>query len=476
MSVPSIPATTVKLISEIKIPADRQREKAVADEALMTSITQHGLINAIVIKADGTLVAGERRLDAHRQLNKEFIEVKIFEEMSEQDAFLVELQENLARKQLTWQEECRAIHKLHQMKLANFAGWTQQGTASEIGMSSSWVGKLIIVAEEMAAEGPDGSISTAASHAGAYNLITTRMERATAAAQSRGLIAVDAIDQTIMSADASKEEKTAALMKKMKEPLAQASAPVSVIEQGRQAKQLLEQHKDKTPVKADERIICTDFCRWAATYTGPKFDLLHLDFPYGKDYAGSNTRKTGKDTSTPAYSDSQNVLWELCEAFVIHQDRFATDTCHMIFWFDMMYYQQLVDFFSEAGWRLVQPYPYIWTKGYTGVAADPKRRPRHCYETALIFARGDRKLIKLENDHIAANLDEKLHMSQKPIKVLTHLLSMFIDEHTAVLDPTCGSGSALNAALLLGAERVLGLEIDQSNADVAATIVNRTGK
>jgi DNA modification methylase len=38
---------------------------------------------------------------------------------------------------------------------------------------------------------------------------------------------------------------------------------------------------------------------------------------------------------------------------------------------------------------------------------------------------------------------------------------MFIDENSIVLDPTCGSGSALRAAESLGAAHILGIEINR---------------
>lgn len=129
--------------------------------------------------------------------------------------------------------------------------------------------------------------------------------------------------------------------------------------------------------------------------------------------------------------------------------------------------------FEAAGWKLAQPFPLIWTKGYQGVASDPRRRPRHCYETALLFSRGDRRLVKLDKDHFEAQVDEKLHLNQKPFSVLKHYLSLVVDEHTAVLDPTCGSGSALVAAMQLKSPRFLGLELDPANAEVARFLLKR---
>jgi DNA modification methylase len=90
-----------------------------------------------------------------------------------------------------------------------------------------------------------------------------------------------------------------------------------------------------------------------------------------------------------------------------------------------------------------------------------------------MFSRGDRKICKLDKDHFDAAIDEKLHLNQKPIAMLKHLLAIFCDEHTALLDPTCGSGSALAAARLIGVPRVLGVELDSANADVAKFLLQR---
>jgi len=52
--------------------------------------------------------------------------------------------------------------------------------------------------------------------------------------------------------------------------------------------------------------------------------------------------------------------------------------------------------------------------------------------------------------------------------MLRHFFQMFVDNGTRMLDPTCGSGSALRAAVSAGAENVLGLEMDKEYFDVAS--------
>jgi site-specific DNA-methyltransferase (adenine-specific) len=61
----------------------------------------------------------------------------------------------------------------------------------------------------------------------------------------------------------------------------------------------------------------------------------------------------------------------------------------------------------------------------------------------------------------SASTDKSDHPTVKPVPVLQHFFQMFVSEHTRMLDPTAGSGTALRAAESLGAKSVLGLETDK---------------
>lgn len=56
---------------------------------------------------------------------------------------------------------------------------------------------------------------------------------------------------------------------------------------------------------------------------------------------------------------------------------------------------------------------------------------------------------------------EKLHPTQKPVKLLKKLIEIFTDEGDIVIDPTAGSGSTLIAALELN-RKAYGFEIDKN--------------
>lgn len=467
-----LPPIVELAVDSVVIPEDRQRANATADQTLINSIERLGLLQPIVVHSNCVLVAGERRLDAFKKLNLPTIPARIFEELPPTARFEAELQENLARKQLTWQEEVKAIGRYHQMRLSFFLGWTQMGTAEALGLNQGHVSRILAVFDAIEEDG----VVACPTLQGAYNLIVSRAERAKVAAVSRGLLTLDTLPLNV-AAGATKEERTAALLRNMQtadfaaKTVDDIDKGLKAIQEGRAAELALAAQRKREIIS--DIIIHGDFLDWAATYEGPKFDVLHIDFPYGKGYSGARTRRTGKEHICPVYADDPDVYFSLVEGLLATQDRLAFQAAHCIFWFDMAYYQWTIDQFTKAGWTLIQPYPFIWSKGYQGIAADTARRPRHVYETALLFSRGDRKLVKLDKDVLDCPVDEKLHLNQKPVAMLKHLLSMFVDEHTAILDPTCGSGSALAAAKQLKANRLLGVELDEANADVAKFLLQR---
>ena len=55
----------------------------------------------------------------------------------------------------------------------------------------------------------------------------------------------------------------------------------------------------------------------------------------------------------------------------------------------------------------------------------------------------------------------KIHPAQKPVAVLKRLIEIFTDPGDVVIDPCCGSGSTLRAAMELG-RNAYGFEIDRN--------------
>ena len=97
----------------------------------------------------------------------------------------------------------------------------------------------------------------------------------------------------------------------------------------------------------------------------------------------------------------------------------------------------------------------------------------HCrsYETIFYARKGIRPLVKAGLSNVLAypaiHLPQKLHLTEKPIALLTELISRTSYEGEVVLDPCAGSGSTLVAARDLKRD-YMGIEIDEHYFNVCA--------
>jgi len=393
-------------LEEIVIAREDRQRRDLKIEALMPSIARLGVMNPIIVR-DQTmeLVAGERRLAASKALGLADIPVRFTSELSTVEHQIIELEENVARESLPWDDRCQAVLRIHKLYCSLDSSWTQSRTAEALGYSK-------------------GSISDYLQVGGALLSGNEKLARATNVIQARNVLARD---------QARRESN-------LLDELTEAITPVA---------------PDDQPIESS--ILEDDFMIWARTYEGPKFNFIHCDFPFGIDMQDSDQ---GRSALYGEYDDRPETYWQLLEALALHQDKLILPSAHMMFWFSMKFYRETLDFFRErmSEWE-VDGFPLIWVKSDNrGILPDPKRGPRRIYETCLFASRGDRFIVRSVSNSYVAPSGEKIHQSEKPEPVLRHFMQMFVDEHSRMLDPTCGSGSSLRAAESLGASAVLGVE------------------
>lgn len=238
---------------------------------------------------------------------------------------------------------------------------------------------------------------------------------------------------------------------------------------------LRELSKEATP--AESTLLLADFKDFAAQYAGPRFNLLHCDFPFGINYNSGPGFTTAADTKASGdYDDSPEVYWELLRTLAAFKENLIADSAHILFWFSQNNRRETEDFFeSYFPEAVIQKFMMVWhTSDNSGIVPDPQRYGRRTYETALSISIGDRKVVKPVALSFSAprTSSEKFHRSMKPTAVLEHFLSMYVDDSTIMLDPTAGSGSALVVAKGLGAAHVLGLERDAEMHAQASKFIN----
>lgn len=398
-------------IDSIHINREARQRAQVDVSDILESVKRRGVLTPICVTESGTLIFGERRLTAARACGHTEILARIAPDtLSPFDLQLLELEENLMRQDLPWQDKAKAMQRMFALRREENPALSASAFAEGIGYDRRFVDKMLEAAAEI--EKGNQRVAQATSYIKATNVIVRQRER-----QQQNIIA-DILDTIGTS------------------------------------------HEPEIQPLADD-ILLHSFHDWASSYSGPKFNLIHCDFPYGVGIDTSDQLQVGS-TAHQVYDDSPETFWALVDTLITHHDRFVSASAHMIFWYSMKYHTQLVETFARRlpAWTF-EDYPLVWLKSDNkGIAPDVQRRPRRIYETALFGWRGDRKLVKLASNAYAAPKEASAHPSTKPEPVLRHFFQMVVDPNTRLLDPTCGSGSALRAAESLGASYVLGLEMD----------------
>lgn len=391
----------------------RQRRQLTAIPELAASIRETGLIHPIVVTPELVLVAGERRLTACLSLGWDQIPVQLTSDLEPTALALIELEENLKRSDLTWQDEVSALASLHKLKMETDPDWNQDRTAAHVNMSQTNVSKYLQVAENLARP----EIATAQKLSVAVGLVDRLRQRA-----------VQQVKLEIL-------------------------APLEV--QGIQQDGTLELAPRRAAIQN------ADFLQWLST-NEQRFNFVHCDFPYGVGQDRETSQ--GKAYALGSYDDSPDVYFTLLRTMVAEQDAFIAPSAHLMFWFSMDYYGVTKTILETAGWS-VNPFPLIWLKSdNAGILPDSTRGPRRIYETALFASRGDRKIVRAVSNAFAAPTTKIYHSSEKSASMLTHFFRMIVDETTVMLDPTCGSGNSVKVAEAAGAAYSLGLELDSEFA------------
>ncbi len=105
-------------VSDIKVK-NRIRLHPGDISALKESINRIGLLHPIVIDLDNKLIAGERRLEAVKQLGWEHVEVKVVEVKNKKDRILIEADENISRLDFTNEELQRSKELIERYSRTN---------------------------------------------------------------------------------------------------------------------------------------------------------------------------------------------------------------------------------------------------------------------------------------------------------------------------------------------------------------------
>lgn len=409
---------TITPIARVTVAADRQRQSfdPVALLELSTSIRERGLFHALLVRPDGTLIAGERRLRAIREhlepLGHTFTyagqpvppgHVPTITLTTEDPLVLeeIELEENTVRKDLTWQELAQATARLHHLRDAQKVRATG-GTARQ-------------TVAETAQEVRGSSIGS--------NQEATRQE----------II----VSEHLAIPEVAKAKTLADAMKviKKKEDLARNARLASIIGETYSTESLYA-----------EQGSCLEVL--TRTEWQGRFDVILTDPPYGMG-AHEFGDAAGKLLGTEHHYDDSYESWlPLMKAFCQLTYTITKPQAHAYIFCDIDRFHELKGLMQAAGWYVFRT-PLINVKN-SGRVPLPTMGPRRQYEIALYAIKGDKPVTAILSDVIVSSADEQLgHGAQKPVSLYTDLLKRSVRPGDWVLDAFSGSGTIFPAAFEL---------------------------
>ena len=236
-------------------------------------------------------------------------------------------------------------------------------------------------------------------------------------------------------------------------------------------------------------------------YAIPPAQLIIADVPYnvGTNFYGSNpswyiggdnkngeSKLAGKSAFNSDFNFNLYEYFHFCSKMLKKDDtkplqrgRSSNSPCMIVFCaFEQLH--TLIDAAKKHGF--VNYIPLVFVKNYSPQVLKANMRVVGATEYALVLYRD--RLPKFRNgcqqDENGKNIRgtgrmvfnwfnwekdgkdiPKIHPAQKPVAVIKKLIEIFTDEGDVVIDPCCGSGSTLRAAVELG-RSAFGFEIDRT--------------
>lgn len=410
-------------LSEIKYNDDERIRKELTDaessiDELGESLKANGQINPVIIRADGSLVAGRRRIEAARKIGWEDIRVDIWEELDPLKQKVIEFDENDKRKQLTWQEKAKAIADIHILlqvaaKEQPKVVWTANDTARSLGQSEGSVREYL-------------SLATALGN-----------ERVANRPSYRGAL------------DAFKRERELQLVRELARRRAKGLGIVS----------------DTNARALTGGVIYNADCRTVLeTIAAETVDLVLMDPPWGIDFDKS-AQWTKRWIRT--YDDNPNAVKTMLQTVFRQLYHILKPTCHLYTFFPIQEEEWWVNALTTVGF-IVRQRPLVWFKTGQPSISSVYTSFLPCYETILwAYKPGDNDSRRLFSHPIPEGFgypreDGAYHENQKPVEMLSRMVESSSEVNEIVLDPFAGGGSTLAAAFALG-RYYIGIEFDEPN-------------
>lgn len=228
-------------------------------------------------------------------------------------------------------------------------------------------------------------------------------------------------------------------------------------------------YKEYNGQEFKRKLACELYCDHfenAKHYNIPKAQLIIADIPYnlgenayasnptwykGGDNANGESDKAGKTFFKTDENFRINNFFDFCTRYLKPEPKEPNKAPAMIVFCAFEQMQMVIEEGKKHG--LVKSYPLVFIKNYSAQVLKANMKIVGATEYAVVLYRD--KLPKFRNEGKMIfnwmnwerdTTSPKLHPTQKPIKLLERLISIFTDEGDVLIDPCAGSGSTLIAS------------------------------
>jgi len=418
----------VKIVKhEDIVEGERAREEYGDLKALTLSIATHGLIQPLAVEEleEGKyyLLAGGRRYRAMAELKGIKIPVRVYGSgLDNRERKIIELEENLRREDLTYQEQCKLTKEIHNA-----------------------------LASLLSNKGKKHSMRD-----------TAKMLNVDVGTVSKDITLATAMEVVPILAEQKNKNDANKMLKKMEE-----KADIQKI-----AKELRSE-KAKTPEKKAkselmDAYLVSDFFKGVKNIPDSSVGFLEID----PDWAiGFKRNRKEKDTEVDNYEEvEQEQFIKFAKKIADEAYRVMKEGSWGVLFHGSEWSNILYELFLHKGF-FVEKYPALWIKDKGG-NRNPDIRLSKAYEQFLYFRIGQ---ARLSSDKLGRSTNfefrqppnqSRIHPTEKPIELCEEILNTFIGntKREFVLSCFAGSGNWLLASHNLG-HLALGFDTSQAYKD-----------
>lgn len=408
-------------------------------QELKQKITDKGIIHPPVFWRDPitekwVLTAGERRYKVMLEMDKENIPLRhdgelvpkgsipitrLDDYISAIGRFEIEFDENHAREDLTWQDRVKALADLHNMRKTLDPKQTFTDTGKEL------IEKGVAKNSTMAG-------------------VSTEVSQATTIAEH--------LDNEKIANARNPQEAYALIYRQEEDKLLSALAR-------RQLARLPTNIADSIKIREGDSLLLMP------QMEADIVDLIVVDPPYGLQASGGGFRQ--RTIVHHNYEDTPEVAQNIGRAILTEGFRICKPRANIFMFCDIDLFMFLRTVAQNMGWTVFRR-PLMWQKSQSeGLAPWGGSGPRITTEFIFYATKGRRGLHASPVDVFTVpRVEDRGHAAEKPVELLSKLISCATLPGDMIFDPCCGSGSTLVAAKQLKRQGI-GIEKDHDYYNMA---------